>query len=130
MLSSHMTKLFPLCLSLVSWPRSLKDSALNPELRYQNFWLSFVILFLMWWMSISEDRICKVNLARSDLLSNEFLLSDSSQTYYLNNETRVLITVRSLKNFTLIKTWELFKRKSIYTAIVSPGSISNTQISI
>ena len=76
---------------------------------------------------ISPLPIREVNLVSSDIrdvLSNQFLLSGSSQTYYLNNETRVLITVRSLQNFTLVKTWELFKRKNIYTS--SPLSLRST----
>ena len=36
---------------------------------------------------------------RSGTLSNQFLLRNASQTYYLNNERRDLITVRNVENF-------------------------------
>ena len=35
---------------------------------------------------------------RSGTLSNQFLLGNASQTYYLNNERRDLITVRNVEN--------------------------------
>ena len=35
---------------------------------------------------------------RSGTLSNQFLFGNASQTYYLNNERRDLITVRNVEN--------------------------------
>ena len=54
------------------------------------------------------------------MLSNQFLYRPGSQTYYLNNERRDLITARNVENFAIRgKTWELFKWKNINTGISS-----------
>ena len=46
-----------------------------------------------------DDRRREVRSASTSTLSNQFLFSSLSQTYYLNNERRDLITVRNLENF-------------------------------
>ena len=46
------------------------------------------------------DKMIDKEKERSGTLSNQFLFGNASQTYYLNNERRDLITVRNLENFT------------------------------